>query len=167
MSRPLPPVLRTPDRPRRVTLDRLQRIGVPLLSAVPLLALLGAFGESRVRGDEAGAGLSVQVEYSSRYRYKQINTLRVQVENGTSHALDTVVVELDSAYAARFSTLMFIPSARAPFEMELLDLQPGEVAGVWVELQAERYGRHRGDLVVYASGLPDTVRISLSTFVFP
>jgi len=167
MSGELPPPLRVSAQPRRVKLHRFQWIGLPPLLAVPLLALLGVFGETWTRVDGSGPGLALSVEYATRYRYKQINTLQVRVENTATRTLDTVVVALDSTYAARFSTLVFVPSARAPFEVELVDLEPGEVALVWVELQAERYGRHRGFLEARGSGLPDTVRIPLRTYIFP
>lgn len=161
------PPFRVPEQPRRIKLHGFQWIGLPFLLAVPIFAILGVFGETWVRADATGTGLSLSLEYPARYRYKQINTLELRVRNTTAATLDTVVVALDTAYASRFSTLMFVPSARAPFEVELLDLEAGEVALVWIELQAERYGRHRGVLEARSSGLPDTVRVPLSTYIFP
>ena len=167
MPTELPPDLQPPSKPRHLTFHRFQWIALPLMLLIPVLALLGVFGESsdQVR-DETGE-LSLYVDYPTRYRYKQINTVEVFVRNRTPETIDTVLVALDASYAERFSTLMFIPAATEPFEVELLDVAPQETRRVWVEIQGEHYGRHRGDLKAYRPGAVDTARVSLSTFIFP
>ena len=167
MEGTLPDPLRAPDAPRRFRFHGYQWVGLPLLFLVPVLAVLGVFGETWDRAEATGAGLALEVEYADRYRYKQINTVEAWVENRTGARLDTVVVAFDEAYVRRFSTLMFIPSPTVPFEVELYDLAPGERRLVWAELQAERYGRHAGALRAYVPGRSDTVSVTLSTFVFP
>lgn len=167
MGSELPERLQAPDSPRRFQLHGYQWVGLPLLFLVPILALLGVFGETLERVEAAGIDLALEVEYADRYRYKQINTAEAWVENRSGMQLDTVVVAFDEAYARQFSTLTFIPSATKPFEVELYDLAPGERRLVWAELQAERYGRHTGDLRVYVPGRADTTSVTLSTFVFP
>jgi hypothetical protein len=134
---------------------------------IPVLALLGVFGETWSRTEAASAALALRVEYPTRYRYKQINTVEVFAENVSRATLDTVVVAFDPAYVRRFSTVMFIPSPRVPFEVELLDVKPGEVRRVWAELQGEQYGRHRGRIEAYQQGSRDTVRVLVHTLIYP
>ena len=167
MRSEFPEHLRAPDAPRRFRLHRYQWFGIPLLFLVPVLALLGVFGETWARAEAAGADLTLEVRYADRYRYKMINSVEAWVENRTGVRLDTVVVAFDEAYVRQFSTLMFIPSPTVPFEVELYALGPGERRLVWAEFQAERYGRHVGALQAYVPGRSDTVSVTLSTFVFP
>jgi hypothetical protein len=167
MSRDLPPALQVDGQPRRLKLHRFQWIALPFLFLVPVLALLGVFGETWSRTDDTSAELALRVEYATRYRYKQINTVETFVQNVSSRSLDTVVVAFDPEYVRRFSTLVFIPSPVEPFEIELLDVKPGEIRHVWAELQGERYGRHRGTVEAYRRGSQDTARVFLSTTIYP
>ncbi|HEX6314538.1 MAG TPA: hypothetical protein VFZ73_06740 [Gemmatimonadaceae bacterium] len=137
------------------------------LVLIPLLAMFGVFGESQAQAHGASADLELRVDYPTRYRYKQIDRVRVEVQNVSGAQLDTVTVAFDSSYTSRFSTLMFIPAAKEPFSVELTHLAPGSTRLVWVELQAERYGRHRGALRAWRHGGSDTVSVALSTIIFP
>lgn len=167
MSTDLPPSLQVDGQPRHLKLYRFQWIALPLLFLIPILAVFGVFGETWSRGHDASAELDLRIEYPTRYRYKQINTVEVHAQNVSSRTLDTVVVSFDPEYVRRFSTLMFIPSPAKPFEIELLDVKPGETRLVWAELQGERYGRHRGHVEAYRRGSPDTARVFLSTIIYP
>lgn len=167
MHAELPEHLRAPDAPRRFRLHGYQWVGLPLLFLVPVLALLGVFGETKGRAEAVGADLAMEVRYADRLRHKQLNAIEVRVENGSGVRLDTVTLAFDESYVQPFSVRAFVPSATRPFEVELYDLASGEVRLVWAELQAERYGRHRGALRAYATGRVDTTSITLSTFVFP
>jgi hypothetical protein len=133
---------------------------------IPVLALLGFFGESWATGEDRTAEISVETRYPSRYRYKTLNSVRLDVTNTSNGILDTVSVEVDTAYLSRFSTVVAIPAFEYPYLIELTDLGPGETRRVRVELQGEQYGRHRGEIRVSASGA-DTARVRLSTFIFP
>lgn len=167
MDRELPPALQVTEQPRRLELHRYQWVGLPLMLLIPVLALFGVFGETWGRADDVSADLALRVEYPTRYRYKQINALEVFVENVSGGPLDTVVVAFDPAYVLRFSTPTFIPAPEVPYEVELLDVQPGEVRLVVAELQGERYGRHRGAVEAYRPGSSDTARVAVSTIIFP
>jgi hypothetical protein len=147
--------------------SRSQWIGVVALFLVPILALFGTFGESQAQVQGASAELVIRVEYPTRYRYKQIDRVRVEVENASSATLDTVTVAFDSAYVSRFSTLMFIPAAKEPFTVELAPLPPQSTRLIWVELQAERYGWHHGSLRAWRRGSSDTAIVPLRTIIFP
>lgn len=162
-----PPPLRVPDAPRAFRLHRYQWVGIPLLFLVPVLALLGVFGETWERAEADSTDLALEVRYADRYRYKMINAVEAWVENRSGTRLDTVVVAFEEAYVGQFSTLTFIPAPTEPFEVELYGVAPGERRLVWAELQAERYGRHTGTLRAYAVGRADTASVVFSTLVFP
>ncbi len=163
----LPPELDVPDHERRLRLRPHQWVGIPLLLLVPALAVLGFFGESWDEAEDAAGALALRVEYPSTYRYKQINTIRAVVANRSSAPLDTVIVAFDTAYMGRFSTISMIPAPREPFVLELTEMAPGEEKLVWAEVQAERYGRHRGTIRAWPAGAPDTARVVVSSHVLP
>ena len=162
----LPDELEPPRIRRRVAFDRLQLIGVPLLTLLPLIAILGLFGETRDRVQAEGAALAIAVEYPTRFRYKTIHPIRISVTSRTDAVIDTVRVVFDVAYLSRFSNLAFTPAADGVYSVPLTDVRPGETREVHVEIQAEDYWRHTGWIAATAGG-PDTVRVSVATTVFP
>lgn len=162
----LPGELEPPEIRRRLTLHRLQMVGVPLLALIPLLAMLGVFGETREQVDAAGTDLAIAIEYPTRFRYKTIDPIRVAVTNRTAVELDTVTVLFDVEYLSRFSTPLFIPAATDAYVVPLSSVRPGETRHVYVEIQAETYWRHEG-WVAATTGGADTVRVPLATIVFP
>ncbi len=166
MRHELPPDLQIPDQPRRLLLHRYQW-GLPLLVAVPMLALIGLFGETWSRTADETAELTLEVEYASRYRYTLNNAVEVAVANRSDRALDTVVVSFAPEFMRQFSTVSFIPSATRAFEVELLELKPGETRFVWAELRGERYWKHRGSIQAYRAGGVDTARVEITSLVFP
>lgn len=157
---------KAPEIDRRFHLRRWQWIGIPLLLLVPVLAVIGFFGETRATAHARTSELAIQVEYPTRYRYKMINSLRLNVTNTSPGQLDTVTGLLDTSYPARFSTVVAIPPFEHPYSIPIVGLKPDEVRRVRVELQGEHYGRHTGELRITAGGA-DTAVIKLSTFIFP
>lgn len=152
--------------PRRIRLHRFQWVGLALLLVPPALALAGALGESW-RAELASSGsLAAAIRYPSRFRYKQLNQIEVQLRNLGTGMLDTVWVSLDTALTSRFSTVRSIPPFDRPFRIPLTQLEPASTRLVLVEIQAERYGSHTGTLTVTGGG-PDTLRIPLRILVFP
>ena len=155
-----------PEIDRKLRVNTWQWIGVPLLLLIPLLGLVGVFGETRDTARVRTAELSVEVEYPTRNRYRMQDDLRLDLTNTAAGPLDTVVVEVDTAYASRFSSVVAIPAFERPYVIELTDLEPGETRRVRVQMQGERYGQHGGELRVSAGGA-DTARVVLRTFIFP
>jgi hypothetical protein len=153
-----------PDAPRRLRLYRFQWAGLALLASLPVMALAGVFGETWKVASARSSVLAVTLKYPDRFRYKQLNQLEVQVENLSERPLDTIRVTLDSAYLSRFSTVNTIPPWSQAFELLLTDVRPRETRLALVEIQAERYGMHRGTLSVIAG---DTLTVALSTMIFP
>lgn len=150
---------------RHVVLTVKQRLGLPLIAAVPLLALLGVFGEHSNTTSVRSTSLEVHAWYPARFRYRQIQALRIDVRNISRVTLDTVKVSVDTAYVSRFSSVRFDPAPAAAYIVPLTHLRPGEHGLVSAELWGEQYGRHRGRITVTAAG--DSVAMSISTFVFP
>jgi hypothetical protein len=159
--------MQVPDQPRNLRLHPYQWVGLPLIILVPLLALLNIFGETRDYAEDTASEIALRVEYPSRYRFKQLESVHVLVENVSATYVDTLVVAFDPEYVRQFSTPTFIPTPTEPFEIEILAVEPGEIRRVWAELQGEQYGRHDGTIEAYRQGSLDTARVFLSTFVFP
>ena len=165
LEEPLPEPPEPPTVQRRFRMHRYQWIGIPIVFLAPVvLALTGALGESwEVRATESPQ-LAATVHYPTRFRYKQLNEIRIRIESRTLGPLDTVTIALDSIYGDRFSTVRGVPAFERPYELKLSGFQPGEWRNAFIEIQAERYGIHAGDLVLTAQ---DTARIHLRTIVFP
>lgn len=145
-------------------------MGIALLIVIPVLALLGIFGPGTYTITETVPGLEMQVEYPSRFRYKTISSLEVSLKNTSDHSLPLLTVAFDHTYISRFSEVQFTPSPESvtgtDYRVRVDNILPGEVRRVSVSLQAERYGRHQGNvrtLVNNNSG----IRLPVSTFVFP
>lgn len=157
-----------PEAPKsdgRISLTAKQVVGLPLLAAVPLLALLGVFGERAATAVARSNAVEVTVTYPARFRYRQVEPLRVAVRNTSANTLDTVLVSFDTAYIARFSSVRFDPAVTSAFVVPVSHLAAGASGLVSVELWGEQYGRHGGRIVVTARG--DSLSVPISTFVFP
>ena len=127
----------------RLSLTLKQYLGLPLIAAIPVLTLFGAFGESRESVRVASATLEMTVHYPSRFRYRQIQSLDVTVRNRSARTLDTVTVSLDTAYIARFSSVRIEPTPREAYVVKLTDLEPQESQLVSVELWENTTARIR------------------------
>lgn len=155
-----------PEIDRGLQLYPWQWIGMPLLILVPVLALLGIFGdrEGTVRAEDAV--LEVRVEYPERLRAGRPATARVLVRNRAARPLESVRVSLDSSYLAGFADLRILPLPQRAYEVDLGMIGPGESRLVRMEMIGEAYGRHSGEVAARA-GEGRGVRAHLRTFVFP
>ena len=161
-----PPFPQAPEIERRIRIPRWRAIGVLVILAVPAMALAGVFGESWDRAAATGPNVAVQVEFPTRYRYKMLNSINTSITNRSARPIDTITVRLDSSYALRFSTVVFTPAAERAYEVPLTDVAPGETRLVVIEIQGERYGRHRGRMHIQSTN-GDTLAIPISTVIFP
>jgi hypothetical protein len=165
---PQPP--QPPEIRRRVAFHRTQLIGVPLLAIIPILALFGVFGTSTGEASAESAELQLHISYPTRFRYKVINSLTVEVRNRTGQALPAITVDFDKSYLSQFSGVAFTPSVKTVtgevYMVELTDVQPNEARTVSVEIQAEEYGGHPG-FISATAGDAEGVRATVNTFVFP
>lgn len=165
---PQPP--QPPEIRRRLAFHRTQLIGVPLLAIIPILALFGVFGTTTGEMSTESAELQLHISYPTRFRYKTINSLTVEVRNRSGQALPAVTVNFDKSYLSRFSGVTFTPSVKTVtgevYTLELTDVQPGETRTVDVEIQAEEYGGHSG-FISATAGDAEAARATVNTFVFP
>ena len=147
-------------------LGRVQYIGVPLLLLVPVLALLGVFGERQGRARVQSADIELRVQWPTRTRHEQIHDIDVVVRNVSARVIDTLTVGLDSAYLSGFSAVSITPGAAQAWAVELAGMRPGEARHIVVAVDAKRYGRHSGPVTATAGGA-DTARAVIDTFIFP
>ena len=154
-----------PQTRRRIAFTGKQRIGIPLLTLIPLLALLGVFGERSTTLEGISASLAVSVRYPVRFRYRQTEPLEIVVRNLSPRVIDTIDVSLDTAYLTRFTGVRLTPEPKTAFLVQLTRVGPREQRLVAAELQGEQYGRHQGRLVVSVAN--DSIVLTLRTLVFP
>jgi hypothetical protein len=163
MSDPSPP--RAPSIEPRIRLTLKQRIGLPIMVAIPILALFGVFGESEAHARATSASLEMIVAYPSRMHYRQVQLLQLSVRNLASSVADTVKVAFDTSYISRFSGVRFDPAPKSAYVVDLTDVKPSESRLVSVELEGQVYGSQRG--VVVARRGTDSAMVHLRTLVFP
>ncbi len=165
---PEPP--QPPPIERRIQISKLQKIGIPLLLLLPLLALFRVFGETSATAHAANDVLALQVEYPTRYRYKMISPLIVEVTHLAETDPVTVTVEFSRPYMDRFSNVTFLPDVEAitpdSYRVELPDMAAGEARTIAVEIEARQYWQHSGEVTASLEGEPP-VSIPLQTWVFP
>jgi hypothetical protein len=159
-SPPPPPEIR-----RTIRLTSGQLILLPLLLAVVALALAGAFGESSSETRATSGSLDFRLRCPSRLRYRQSQSLVLEVRNLGGTRLDAIRVALDADYLSHFAAVHVRSSEQQAATVLLAPLDPGDARSVTVELAGEDYWRHRGTFEV-SSGR-DTARLECSTFVFP
>ncbi len=156
-----PPLLRA--RPR---LTRAQRLGLPLILLIPLLALAGFFGEGRSAADAIAGDMHVVANVPTRFRYRQRMTLDVAVTNVGRRALDSVRAYIDSAYLARFSDVLVEPTPSASGVVALGSIPPGQSVWLRATLDGDRSGSIHGQLLVWTAR-GDSARVPLTSVVFP
>lgn len=168
-SVPQPP--QPPEFERRLQFHLTQLIGVPLLALLPILAAFGVFGTLRDEARVQTAVLELQVRYPTRFRYKTVEPLEVEVRNLLSEPLPTVVVRLETDYLSAFSSVQITPSPTSlteeVYEVTLAEVQPGETRLVSLELQAQDYWRHRGAISATAEGDAEAAEVEVASFVIP
>jgi hypothetical protein len=165
---PQPP--QPPSIERKLRLDPLQLIGVPLLAAIPVLALAGVFGVSieRLTGD--GDALSLSVEYPVRTRLMTGGALEIEVTNNLSQPLSGVVLDIGRDYVEAFSQVTFTPSASGVnedyYRVELGVVPASASRVVLVQFSPERYWRHQGTITA-SDESGNSTSVDVRTFVYP
>lgn len=154
-----------PEMRRHFRLHRFQMIGIPIVFLLPVvLAMAGVFGDSFETVQARSADVVATVTYPTRYRFEQLATMQVWVENTSAASIDTVTVAIDTAYANRFFQIGAMPSFDDAYSLSIVDLAPGERRLANIEIQGERYGIHEGELRIIAG---DTAIVRLRTIMFP
>lgn len=159
-----------PEVARKLQFHLIQLIGLPVIMLIPILALLGAFGETVGSASASNAQLELRVEHPTRFRYKMIDEVTVSLTNSSSQAFPTLQVAFDRQYIEGFSTVTFTPAVShitdEAYVVELTDLQPGETRMVAASIQAETYGNHSGVITVTPEN-GEALQVTVGTFTFP
>ena len=163
--------MKTDDKPpaapktaTRISLTAKQIVGIPLIAAVPLLAVLGVFGERATTTVVRSGNIEASVTFPTRIRYRQVESLHVEIRNMSRDSIDALV-RFDTAYVTRFSSVHFEPALSSAYVVPVTRLAPGASGLVSVEFSGDQYGRHRGNIIVVANG--DSVSVPIATVVFP
>lgn len=164
-SQPPPP----PDFERRFQLFPFQKVAIPLLLLVPVLAVFGLFGETSATTEANAESLTLEVEYPDRMHSGMGNELSIEVANTGSQDLPTVQVEITQTYLSRFDNLHFTPDiAQMTGEaavIELHDLTAGSSQFITMRFEGLWVGSQKGQIQARADA--DVVRAEIQTFVFP
>lgn len=146
-----------------------QIIGLGVLLLIVVLALLGVFGTTKRQATAEGGTIRLDVTYPERFRYKTIHGLDVQVTNTSSRSLEAVTLRFDRTYIDAFSTVTFSPALTRltsdAYEIELSNLQPGEMRPASAEVQAEDYWGHPG--FIEAATSEGSAQVDVHSIVFP
>jgi len=154
-----------PRIPPKLRLHPSELLGIPLIAALPLLALLGVFGPEQQAVQRRSGDIEWSVEYPSRIRYAKIERITVHLENRGETPVSEIRLGFDPGYIHAFADVVFDPEATSPYLVNIPELGPGESRLVAVQLTAEEYGPRQGWVSVSAGG--NSATAELSTFVFP
>jgi hypothetical protein len=141
---------------------------VPLIAIVPLLALVGVFGEARTTATTVAQDVVLEVEHAERVRHSMPAPLTVTVHNRGTTTLEDVVVRVERRYLDAFTEVSFTPSAASVAEdyvIELGDIGAGDERRVAIDGRARSYWAHDGAVDVDAAGAGLSVRVG--TLVLP
>lgn len=159
-----------PSVGRGVRFGPLQAAGLVLIVAIPVLALLGLFGESTAELSATLPDLEVHITYPARTRYQTGSAVQVTVRNITSLPLEDLTVRFGRHYLEGFADVKFTPAVdvvtEEGYEVRLSGIPAGASRVVSVSVLAEEYWCRRGTVTVERAGA-EPLRFQLETFVFP
>lgn len=157
---------------RRPLLTPLQRVGLPLLTLIPVLAIVGVLGVNRASVGADGRTLHLEVDYPIRARKGVKTDAVIRVENGGSTPLRGVSVTIDREYVDVFDEFTLTPApshiTENAYHVDLGDLPAGESRLVSATLRPGwEYGQRRGTITAAADGMSQPVSVDFATFNFP
>lgn len=159
-----------PEINRKITFYPVQLIVMCLIGALPVLALLGVFGERDATVSGQNTAFHLEVEYPRLFRYKTDESLRIMVQNRTEQTQEDVTVRVSTDYIAHFSNVVFTPDTDQitpeAYEVELGALEAGEARIITVDLVGKDAGQHAGTVSVRAAA-GDVLPVAVTTLVFP
>jgi hypothetical protein len=158
-----------PPFDRRIQIPTLQKLGISFLLLLPVLALLGVFGDAVSSQRAANEQLVLEVTAPERTRYNLFTQVNVEVTNLAAQPV-TLTVEFDHSYIDKFSGHVFLPEVQNvtpdAYQVEVPNVPPGERRIITVGMRAEHSWRHMG-LVTVTPEAGSPVSIPLRTWVFP
>ncbi len=154
-----------PQLPRALRLTTVQRFGLPILFAIPLLALFGLFGERYADARAAGHNLSADVHYPSLLHYRQPLAFRLSVQNTGATAADSIIVTFGPEFMRAFTAAQMAPPFQGPYSVSLRNVRAGESQIVTGTVSGDKYWRN--NTWVRITGPDGELQIPLSAFVYP
>ena len=154
-----------PKLHRRLKFGVAQLLGLAVLVLIPVLALFQVFGQGEAHVSARSVGLNLALEYPPRLRHGTVDVLVAEIQNSSGALMDTVTVVFDSTYVSKMAEPRFTPPVTRAFELDLLNVQPGESRRIELTFHADEYWSHSG--YVLASHRGDTARVKVQTFVLP
>lgn len=158
-----------PPLARKLELFGWQRLAIPLLVLIPLLTVLGAFGEHQARIQAASADLRLDVHYSNRNRYMEASEIDVIVTNTSSQTL-AITVGVDRGYLDHFTEIEAVPSVTSitqeAYLVQFDGVPPSATRRIALSLAGEHYWSHHGTIRASAEGAAP-VEVAITTFIFP
>jgi hypothetical protein len=159
-----------PDVEKRLRFTRSQFVGMPILFALSLLALLGVFDHASTQQVHRSEQVEVTVDYPTRFNYNQPDRLHIHVRNLSMITIPTVTVGIEDAYLRAFSEIQFTPAVDQVedewFQVHFNDVSPEGIYGLLVEFHSQGIGPHSGRIRVQPEG-SEAVEMQISTFIFP
>lgn len=162
-----------PEHQRNWAFPLPQKVGIPLLFLIPILALLGVFGNSMATVRQQGQALALETTFPVRLRYKMAAPLVVRATNISAQTIPTVTVKFDRDYLFAFSGVTFQPAVdeinEEDYEVHLSQLAPGETRVIALELKAEEYWQQEGTVsaAAGAADAPPDVTVDVHSFLIP
>ena len=158
-----PPEL--PELRRRLKFGLMQTAGLALLVLIPLLALFKVFGRGEASVTGRSGSLTLTVDYPPRLRFGTAEVLVTEVTNSGAGVMDSITVIFDSSYVSKVAEPRFTPPVTRAFELDLVNVHPGESRRIELDFYAEEYWSHSGVILAIHAG--DTARVRVQTFVLP
>ncbi len=144
---------------------RAELIGFIVLATLPILAVFGAFGPTLDEGHVDADGVRIAVEYPARMRFHTVEHLVVRVRNNGSVPLTGVHISFSSTYIQGFTDVVFTPDVEQAYSVALEHVLPNQSALMSVQLKADEYGWHSGDVSITHNG--QQLSVPIKTFIFP
>jgi hypothetical protein len=145
-----------PPFKRRITIGRVQWIGMLILGSIVVSAIVGLLGVRAAEMSTSSGPLQVHVTYPETMRYRTALPLQVSVSNSGGSALSNVVVQIDRDYLDSFEDVRLTPNAHEVtprhYAVVLPSLPAGETRDVVAQLEAQRSGSLPATLKVAAEG---------------
>lgn len=154
-----------PRIPPKVHLHRSEKLGMPFLFILPVLALMGVFGPKTDVAHGRSGAIEWSAEFPARLRFENADRLIVRIQNRGQVPLPETRLTFDPTYLHAFAAVTFDPAPDTPYSIAIRNVEPGESRLVSVQLTADEYGAHQGWISLSAGGTE--TRIELSTFIFP
>jgi hypothetical protein len=169
MNKPPPQPPQPPEFDRKLQFYPFHLLGIALLILVPVLALLGVFGETSAVVQGASNGIELEVHYSNRIHFQGLDGTEIRIRNTTGNVISSLTVAIDKAFLDNFSDLAFTPEVtqitEAAYLVELSEVQPGETRIVTYDSRGKIAGSHLGNVTVVSADNGPTV--VLETLIIP